>query len=143
MKKTLLAALLLTAGLSAQAQTYSYLTIEQNGGDQTSFAADGLKITFSDGNMIVKSGADQTTYALSSLSKMFFAIEATGLTEAATADEAYSAVIADGHLKVTAPAGTPVSVYATDGRQVSAAGRFDKGIYVVRMGNRSAKVIAR
>lgn len=50
--------------------------------------------------------------------------------------------VVDGKLQVNAPEGTKVDVYAVDGRKVN-ADNLVKGTYVVRIHNKSVKVLVK
>lgn len=119
MKKiVLLLAIMASAALSAHAEGYPFLTVQNSDGSQQSFASSGLVITFSDGNMVVSQNGTKTTLALSDLSKMFFSTT-SGIQQ-----------MENGELKME---NTPV--YDLSGRKIinqsSSLKTLPKGIYIV------------
>ena len=70
----------MAATLTAQAGGYDYLTFEKSDGRQVSVKADGLKMTFTDGNLVARNNEGTMTFALAELSKMFFA-ETSGVKD--------------------------------------------------------------
>lgn len=142
MKYAFLFFLALVAGtLRVGAQSYGYLTLHQADGTEQSLAVNGLKITFADGNLVAVNKTEQVTIALTSLSKLYFAETPTGITEAAGQD-ALSVRIEGGTLRHNAPAGTSVTVYATDGRRMPATG-LQPGLYIVRIAGQTYHVVSR
>lgn len=127
--------------LSTSAQSYNYLTLQQTNGEEKSLAISGLKITFSNGNLVATNGSETATIPLDDMQKMFFSSEATGIASV-DGDIAVSASIEGGKLQVNAPAGSQVQVYGVDGRQLSPTATFTKGAYVVRVGGKSFKLLA-
>ena len=109
---TLAAFLLLMMG--AKAQTYSYLTFQHTDGTQKSLTANGLKITFSGNTLTATSMEGTTTLALTDLSKMFFTSEVSGVLN--PTDGQTLVTIGEGSVSVSAPVGTTIRVYTTDGR---------------------------
>ena len=89
-------------------------------------------------------GKNSFSVALSDMNKMFFSANPTmGIEQATTAtSDEVSATIENGQLHVTAPAGSRVSVYSLDGRQVGTR-YMAKGTYLVRINNTTLKVLAR
>lgn len=128
MKHLYLVFVLLAATLTAQAGGYDYLTFEKSDGRQVSVKADGLKMTFTDGNLVARNNEGTMTFALAELSKMFFA-ETSGVKDV-KADDARE-----------------VAVYNLSGVKLgsfrdaaSAQNALVKGVYVVRKGARTYKV---
>lgn len=147
---TLLTALVLT--LSVSAQTYSFLTVKTADGREKSLSLDGLKLTFDNGTLQAVNSAESASFSLSSLASMYFAVSATGI-QAVTSDAAASTIDA-GRLTVDAPAGTPVKVYTVSGQLVGSytkttngaeqlGSTLPHGVYVVRAGNSTSKLLAR
>lgn len=130
----------LAFGLTASAQSYSYLTFRQANGSEKSISTSGLKLTFADGNLVATNGTETVTYALSDMAKMYFSTTTTAISQAETGN--VSAAIVNGTLQVNAPAGTRVSVYAIDGREMPHEG-LTSGAYVVKVGNKVLKLMAK
>ncbi len=128
----------LALGLTASAQ--SYLTFRQTDGSEKSLSTSGLKLTFADGKLVATNGSETATFALSSMAKMYFSNSSTAIDQINTAE--VSASIVNGTLQVNAPAGTPVSVYGLDGREMPHQG-LASGVYVVRVGQKVLKLMAK
>lgn len=141
MKAIILSFIMALGALTAQAQSYNYLTLQQSDGTEQSVSVSGLKITFSDSEVIATNGTATVSVPLAQMSKMYFSQKATAITDAAAA-EAVSAAIVGGKLQVSAPVGTEVQVFSVDGRRLSPDGTFSKGVYVVRAGGKSFKLLA-
>ena len=122
---------------NAQAQKADYLTFQTTDGTEKSITASGLKITFKNGMLTASNGTDTQTFSLPLLSRMFFSATPTGTT----AGNEATASIVGGKLIVNAPAGTSVTVYTADGRRANPS-RLEKGIYIVRLGNKTLKLTA-
>ena len=120
-----------------------YMMFQKTNGEEFSLSVDHLKITFANGAMNATDGTNSVSVALTEMKKMYFsATPTTGIVQAATATDAVSATIENGQLHVTAPAGSRVSVYSLDGRQVGTQ-HLTKGTYLVRINQTTLKVLAR
>lgn len=154
MKRIFLSLQCFALALAAGAQSLDYLTLQTTDGAQTSFPIDGLKLYVQGQQLLAKSGAAQTAFELAALQKMFFAATSTsGIGNGALA-EAVSTEPGENGLTVTAPRGAVVAVYAADGRL---SARYVKtregretlgqslaaGVYVVKVGEETFKVMAR
>ncbi len=119
--------------LGTQVTAYNYLTVTNTDGSQQSIdVTAGLTITFADGNMIATDGTTTTTLALSSLASMAFTAEASAVED----------------LVAEVGGNAQVQVYSMDGkliRSVSAKmlqqGGMDKGVYIVKTGTTTKKVM--
>ena len=143
-------ALLLATSVSAQ--RLDYLTFRLlNGNEQSLNISSGAVLTFANDKLITTCDGQTITIATSDLGAIFFSAELTGINTLTTA--AVHAQFLDGTLQVIAPAGTPVGVYNLDGRNVATLKkstngneRFTlplyKGIYVVRVGEQTFKLLA-
>lgn len=141
MKQLLSALLLCAAVLPASAQSYDYLTFKKTTGEEASLSIDKLKITFANDNLVATNGTETFTAPVADMSKMFFSTNPTAVSTVVANDNGLHASIVNGQLKVNAPAGSRVSVYSIDGRQVGTA-HLTKGTYLVRVNNQTLKVIA-
>lgn len=144
MKKFFLSLLLGGVALTAAADN-DYMVFQKTNGEEFSLNVDHLKITFADGAMNATDGKNSFSVALSDMNKMFFsaANPTMGIEQATTAtSDEVSATIENGQLHVTAPAGSRVSVYSLDGRQVGTR-YLAEGTYLVRINDTTLKVLAR
>ena len=130
MKKTLL---ILLAALLAMPAFSQDLLIRDKEGKEQSLNLDNLrKLTFEKGNLVATlNDGSATSYILSSISKMLF-----------SDNTAVEGIIADAVL--------PVSVYDLSGRVIvndssasteSVIGDLPKGIYLLRTGGKTIKII--
>lgn len=146
--RTLLLSALLALDATAMADDYQYLTVTQQAGGDTSFAVSNIqKITFDASNMVLHLGDGTTqSLALSDLSKMFFSDGHTGI---ATRQAQSKMQFSDGMLRATVAEGELIAIYNMKGEQVfstNRSGNFDlttltKGVYIVKVGNETRKVI--
>ena len=149
--KTLILAAVIMAGM-AQAQTFTYLNLTKSDNSMVSLAADGLKLTFSDGNIVAKNGSTTQAVALADVVKMKFSDDTNGVSDLTAA--AVKATGCVGDISVNAPAGVRVMVYNLLGskiydREKAADGEallgltLQQGVYVVRIGTITNKVLVR
>lgn len=145
----LMVALMLT--LSASAQTYSYLTVKMNSGTEQSLKLDGLKLTFDGQDLKAVNSEESASFTLADLAKMYFSVNATGIDAVTTT--ATASGFKAGRLIVNAPAGTTVSVYNVAGQLVGKyqksvngteqlGSNFGHGVYIVRAGSNTSKLLA-
>lgn len=114
--------------VTAARADYSYLTFVTTDGTETSFAASGLKITFSDGQAVVTTAEGTTTFTLVDLSEMYFSDVISSVTGVNTA--------ADAEIE---------SVYDMSGRLVaSGLEGLGRGVYIVKYkGGETAKMLVK
>lgn len=115
------------------AYDYPYLTFQTIDGSVQSVDVDQLTLIISDGQLVVQNGKTDATFAISNMSKMYFSTVAAGIAD----------VVADTENGI-------VEVYSVNGTLV---GRFDtmmqtlssltNGIYVIKAGNKTQKIIVR
>ena len=124
MKTTIFAALLCAFSLTALADDYT-LYVETAAGS-SAYAYDDLqRITFKDGQMVIetKSG-ESTSVGIATISRVYFDNVATGVEKVeptiVTADK---------------------EVYDLSGRRVSVNTELPKGIYVVKEGGKTRKIV--
>ena len=125
-KKMFLASSLCLA-LTAQAGDYKYLTVESSDGTTSTLLTAGLKITFTDNQLVATNGSDNKTFDLSQLKVMRFS--KTGESSGIKAIETTNASIQNAD-----------AIYDLRGRQVSPT-NIGKGLYIVKKDNRTYKVI--
>ena len=116
MKRAFLSLVFTSLLLSASATDFKFLTLESTDGSKVSLAANGLTLTFSDGNLVASDG---TTIPISSLAKMYFT-ETSGITTVTSS--------AGGSMKVYTLSGILVGTYS-EGQ--SPAG-LPQGIYIIK-----------
>ena len=146
--RTFATSLLLAMSSWTMADDYQYLTVAE-GDAETSFTVSSIqKITFDATNMILhmKDGTTQNL-PLSDLHKMFFTESATDI---ATLGNTKSKIqFAGGMLRADMAPGEKLTVYSMKGEQVFSAnksGSYDlsslvKGVYIIRVGNVTKKVV--
>lgn len=140
-----------TTCLTASATDF-YLWVTQTTGDETSWAlSDVRKITFSNGNVVVTAtDGTSSTFAMSEVSKLNFQTSPTAINSLQTE----SSVRFNGdNLQVSASEGTAVDVYSPTGTLVGKASvdgsgqvslsNLPKGVYMVKVGGKTSKVLKR
>lgn len=130
----------LAMGATSHAQSLDYLTFRTTNGNEQSLPIDGLKMTFSNGQLLVHTPAEQAVFALDDLSCFFFTAEASAVHP--VEDGAIRVSIVNGRLQTNAPAGSRIAIYATDGRQVAGTG-LHPGTYIVKVNNQTFKTLAK
>lgn len=151
--RNILAALLLLVGGTSFADDYAYLSIVETDGQSEVSISNIKNITFDDTNMIINlTDGNQQKLALSGLTKMFFSDTSTGIQSVAANGKQNSFVLKDGVLHVTGAQGANISVFDVNGkavRNVTASkaeteinlSGLTKGVYIVRVGNQTKKVL--
>ncbi len=149
--KTLILATVMIAAM-AQAQSFTYLNLTKSDNSIVSLVADGLKLTFSDGNIVAKNGTVTQIVTLADVVKLAFSDDANAVTDVKAADVKATGIVGD--IKVAAPAGVRVIVYnllgskiydspqAADG-EVALGLTLTQGVYVVKIGTITNKVLVR
>jgi len=132
MKKTIVFLMAMAGSVAAQAYDYPYLTIQTVDGTEKSVAVESLKLTFSDGKLVVTNSDGTQTFTLSSLSKMFFSASQTaGISDATTTTDA------DGSAEVYSVGGMFMGQYDSI---VKAKESLKPGIYVVKTKTKTLKI---
>lgn len=142
MKRIYLSLMLLLGVTTASAQNYDYLILQKNSGNVTGLKIDGLKLTFDKGNLVAQNAEGTKTIALADMQKMYFSSNPTSVGSVTNGDVKDLVTVENGTLKVNAPADAKVAVYSVDGRQVK-PGKLTTGTYVVRVNNKSVKVLVK
>lgn len=140
MKKLLLSLLCAFLGLTAGAQSLDYIVLQKADGQQVSLPVAGLKITFNQQTLHAVSGQQTADFQLSDMAKMFFSATPTAIEHVTSSQEKVR--IVNGKLLVDAPAGTKVTVYTLDGRQVE-GNSLPHGIYLVKVNGKTYKLMAK
>lgn len=132
MKKTIVFLMAMAGSVAAQAYDYPYLTIQTVDGTEQSVAVASLKLTFSDGKLVVTNSDGTQTFTLSSLSKMFFSASQTaGISDATTTTDA------DGSAEVYSVGGMFLGQFESIAK---AKESLKPGIYVVKTKTKTLKI---
>ncbi|MCH5182315.1 MAG: hypothetical protein J1F06_06740 [Prevotellaceae bacterium] len=122
MRKTLLALALFGNVLATQAGDGIFLILRQQDGTETSLsAAQRLKLTFADGQLVADNGGERVEFALAGLETMRFAEVPAGI----------------GHVAADAQRAV---YYDLSGRRVECP---ESGLYIVKEGDVARKVLKR
>ena len=131
MRKALLLSMIVLFGIAtAHAEGYTYLTIVEQDGTQTSMTAVGLSLSFNSESLTASNAytGESKVIALNSLVSMHFsnADETTGIE---TMDNGQWIMDND--------------VYDLQGQRLPKGRRLVKGIYIIRKGNENRKLLVR
>lgn len=137
--KTLLATCVLAmsaTSLSAQ----NYLVFENHDNSAKSLSIDGLKITFDKDNAIAMVGGKTETFPLNDLKRLYFSDQnISAIEQVYTKDSEVNIEVENGRLKVYAPEGSHIAIYALDGRRIN-DDYLPHGTYVVRVNDQCFKI---
>lgn len=128
MKRCLSLAFALLTSTIMLAQGYTYLNVAKTDGAAESNALSGFtRITFTDGQMhLLKDGAEVKAYELTTLSKMWLSTT-SGIRNLQAAET-----------------NQPTEIYLLSGKRVSAdRNTLPKGVYIIKEGNATRKLIRR
>ena len=110
--------------LGARAADYNYLVFTLNDGSEQAIVANGLNITFTDGNLVAATASETlATIPLATLQKMQFSESTTGISNLPT----------DGDDDIKA-------IYDLQGRMMPLDTQLPKGTYIVKTSRRTIKV---
>ena len=110
--------------LGARAADYNYLVFTLNDGSEQAIVANGLNITFTDGNLVAATASETlATIPLATLQKMQFSESTTGISDLPT----------DGDDDIKA-------IYDLQGRMMPLNTQLPKGTYIVKTSRRTIKV---
>lgn len=145
MKKFFLTAVAVLFSLTALADDY-YLNVIANATD--SYATASLKkITFENGNVVVTtSNGASTSYAISSISQMYFSSTSAGIGSISTdSNIAWDGTTLSlnglkGKVQVYQPSGALVASESADAERINLS-RLSKGVYVVNVNGQSFKIV--
>ncbi len=141
------------AAIATQAKSYAYILFQQSSGAMQAVEADGLRITFQDGNLIAtpKTG-EELSLSLASLSTMRFADEdeaAIGSVAAETGvgvsgNSIVVSLNANSWVRVFTSAGVTVAQFSTAGKANTFATQALKGgVYIVKTNNTTTKILVK
>ena len=124
MKRMMILTLLCALYLGARAADYNYLVFTLNDGSEQAIVANGLNITFTDGNLVAATASETlATIPLATLQKMQFSESTTGISDLPT----------DGDDDIKA-------IYDLQGRMMPLDTQLPKGTYIVKTSSRTIKV---
>ena len=124
MKRMMILTLLCALYLGARAADYNYLVFTLNDGSEQAIVANGLNITFTDGNLVAATASETlVTIPLATLQKMQFSESTTGISDLPT----------DGDDDIKA-------IYDLQGRMMPLDTQLPKGTYIVKTSRRTIKV---
>ena len=124
MKRMMILTLLCALYLGARAADYNYLVFTLNDGSEQAIVANGLNITFTDGNLVAATASETlATIPLATLQKMQFSESTTGISDLPT----------DGDDDIKA-------IYDLQGRMMPLDTQLPKGTYIVKTSSRTLKV---
>ena len=124
MKRMMILTLLCALYLGARAADYNYLVFTLNDGSEQASVANGLNITFTDGNLVAATASETlATIPFATLQKMQFSESTTGISDLPT----------DGDDDIKA-------IYDLQGRMMPLDTQLPKGTYIVKTSRRTIKV---
>lgn len=151
-KQILMIILLLTAGISANAQQVKTLWVEKTSGEKLMIETlQNLKLTFSQGNMIATLyDGSQSTFPIADITKLYFDADDSAVRPL-SAEEAFLWSPLTQELTVHCQPGTLVNIYDASGRRVSCVlqsiaqspislSTLPQGVYVVEAAGQSVKI---
>lgn len=153
MKKFLIITVLCGFALSASADDYNYLNFRLYDGTEQSLAANGLKITFSDGSLVATNNGTSTTLDLAQLSAMYFSQNDVSSVDGITIGQR-NIRVDNGSVYVAGNQGEEVRIFNISGVlcsrcQLSSDGEelvgesLAAGVYVVKVNNNATKIIVK
>jgi hypothetical protein len=143
-------AAMLTLGMNAMADNYAYLTVGQDEGETSVEVSQVDKITFDASNMVIHlSDGNEQSLPLGSLSRMFFSETSQGIFALQTSRDKIK--YEDGCLRLQLADGERAVIYNMKGEMVYTTNRstevtldnLHKGVYIVRVGNETKKIMSR
>lgn len=153
MKRGVFFAAILATGLTAHATDYGTFTFLQSDNTATSLTANGLKMVFADGNLVVTQGSQTVTFSLATLSSMYFSN--AGSTSIAALRTGETAIrTAGGTVRVCSPVTAQVALFRLDGMKVAEktvpanseetlGSSLSEGLYIVSVNGVKTKIFVR
>ena len=127
MKRMMILTLLCALYMGARAADYNYLVFTLSDGSEQAIVANGLNITFTDGNLVAATASETlATIPLATLQKMQFSESTTGISDLPT----------DGDDDIKA-------IYDLQGRMMPLDTQLPKGTYIVKTSRRTIKVFVK
>lgn len=134
MKRVVFTTMMMAGMLTAQADNFTYLTIEKTDGTAQSLTAVGLNLSYSGGNLIATNGTESATIALTEVSRMYFSNEQAATTGISTVNT---------NTQQPTPNTLPDGIYNLQGHRVaelSQRSTLRKGIYIIVENAQSKKI---
>ena len=134
MKRVVFTTMMMAGMLAAQADNFTYLTIEKTDGTAQSLTAVGLNLSYSGGNLIATNGTESATIALTEVSRMYFSNEQAATTGISTVNT---------NTQQPTPNTLPDGIYNLQGHRVaelSQRSTLRKGIYIIVENAQSKKI---
>ena len=134
MKRVVFTTMMMAGMLTAQADNFTYLTIEKTDGTAQSLTAVGLNVSYSGGNLIATNGTESATIALTEVSRMYFSNEQAATTGISTVNT---------NTQQPTPNTLPDGIYNLQGHRVaelSQRSTLRKGIYIIVENAQSKKI---
>ena len=134
MKRVVFTTMMMAGMLTAQADNFTYLTIEKTDGTAQSLTAVGLNLSYSGGNLIATNGTESATIALTEVSRMYFSNE-----------QAITSAISTVNTSTPSSETNPQSdgIYNLQGHRVASLSQrssLRKGIYIIVENGQTKKV---
>lgn len=147
------AVMLMSTALCAHAD-YISLTVKEQSGTWTSFGLKGLVVKFSADNITVSNTEMTQTYPISSVYSLQFTDLPTAVTDAGQDNSRKIVSLESGRVYINAKPGTLARVYDSLGKLCTTAriaqegspviiGNLQPGIYVIRAGRESCKILVK
>ena len=136
MKRVVFTTMMMAGMLTAQADNFTYLTIEKTDGTAQSLTAVGLNLSYSGGNLIATNGTESATIALTEVSRMYFSNEQAATTVIST-------VNTNTNTQHPTSNTLPDGIYNLQGHRVaelSQRSTLRKGIYIIVENAQSKKI---
>ena len=134
MKRIVFTTMMMAGMLTAQADNFTYLTIEKTDGTAQSLTAVGLNLSYSGGNLIATNGTESATIALTEVSRMYFSNEQAATTGISTVNT---------NTQQPTSNTQPDGIYNLQGHRVaelSQRSTLRKGIYIIVENAQSKKI---
>ena len=147
MKRVVFTTMMMAGMLTAQADNFTYLTIEKTDGTAQSLTAVGLNLSYSGGNLIATNGTESATIALTEVSRMYFSNEQAATTGISTVNTntplGRRTLATSGTQEHPTPNTLPDGIYNLQGHRVaelSQRSTLRKGIYIIVENAQSKKI---
>ncbi|MCD8291231.1 MAG: DUF6383 domain-containing protein [Prevotella sp.] len=151
MKNLLLLAIILLCSICIHAEEYESFTFTETDGTEITLPAIGLRITFNNGMITAINGQETQTVSLVNVNSMHFS-NATAISKIFSSD--YAVNVNNHQLFVTSPIGSDITVtnimgmmvchsVSTSDNEQAVGGWLPEGIYIVKTGERTLKVMVK
>ncbi len=117
-----------------RADVFPFLTFDKSDGSSVSLDVSSLTMTFSGGKLVVSSGSGSQELDVAGLDSMYFSSDDLTLVDDLSRD------VADAERTLYTVEGVKVGVFGGDG---SLKGMVSPGLYIVKQGRRTSKIVVR